>query len=308
MKQVKIVMLVLTLFGLNCSWAQTKVKIGDLYYNLSGDIASVASSVDLQYGIVDSDYKQDSYIIPSDITYNGLTYKVTSLSNNAFGGNGYDRNGSTAKSIIMPNTITKIGILAFMNCKNLTSLVIPSSVEKFDCNDYRTFYGCDRLRELIYLPAKAPSEWSATSKTYVPDLSSYRTPKWKVNDNAQIIEMISFNQIEFDYTGQAPNTTWTNNVEDYTASLSLSSISGDVGSHEEWIPVTFTKGNESFTANVVFRYIVKPAKLNAKVTNVSREYGEENPQFAITYYGFVNGENESVITTLPTISYYVCKR
>ena len=65
---------------------------------------------------------------------------------------------------------------------------------------------------------------------------------------------------------------------------------------------TVVKGEESFTANVVYRYTVKPAKMTAKVTNTSRAYGEENPQFSISYSGFVNGEDESVITSTPTIS------
>lgn len=75
-----------------------------------------------------------------------------------------------------------------------------------------------------------------------------------------------------------------------------------MGSHEEWIPVTFTKGDESFTANVVYRYTIKPVKLTAKVSDVSREYGEDNPQFNITYSGFLTGENESTIAEHPTVS------
>ena len=114
--------------------------------------------------------------------------------------------------------------------------------------------------------------------------------------------MIIFDKTEFEYTGQSPTTTWTNNVEGYSASLSMSSLSGEVGNHEEWIPVTFAKDGESFTANVVYRYKVNPATLTVKASNVSREYGEENPSFALSYSGFVNGENESVLTTTPTVS------
>ena len=65
---------------------------------------------------------------------------------------------------------------------------------------------------------------------------------------------------------------------------------------------TFTKDDESFTANVVYRYTIRPATLSVKVENVSREYGEDNPEFNVTYSGFLAGENESVLTTLPTIS------
>ena len=192
----------------------------------------------------------------------------------------------------------KIGFKAFAECGNLPSIVIPSTVEEFGSEP---FYQCSILREIIYLPVSAPTNWTATSMTYVPDKVSYSSPKYSMND-AHVIEMISFNQTEFTYTGSSPMTTWPNNVEGYTASLSMSTLSGEVGSHEEWIPVTFSKGNESFTANVVYRYTIKPVKLVAKVNNTSREYGDNNPQFNISYSGFVNGENESVITTAPTVS------
>ncbi len=37
-------------------------------------------------------------------------------------------------------------------------------------------------------------------------------------------------------------------------------------------------------------------------SNCTREYGEENPNFTFSCSGFVNGENESVLETLPTIT------
>ncbi len=39
-----------------------------------------------------------------------------------------------------------------------------------------------------------------------------------------------------------------------------------------------------------------------KTSNLSREYGEENPNFTLSYSGFINGENENVIEELPTIA------
>ncbi len=42
--------------------------------------------------------------------------------------------------------------------------------------------------------------------------------------------------------------------------------------------------------------------LKATVNDARREYGEENPNFSISYSGFVNNENESVLTQKPTIS------
>ena len=47
---------------------------------------------------------------------------------------------------------------------------------------------------------------------------------------------------------------------------------------------------------------INKRSLKATVNDARREYGEENPNFSISYSGFVNNENESVLTQKPTIS------
>lgn len=294
------------------SIAQTKIRIGDLYYNLSGVSASVVSCyISRQYYIY-------SYTVPTKVNYNEMDFTVTEIADKAFANENSNYsptdNSNIATSISLSSTVKKIGNNAFQNCKelekidlggaetigsyafhsctNLKSILIPSSVQSFGSN---TFYGCNFLREIIYLPKTAPKNWTATSLTYVPDKQAYSSPNYSMND-AKVIEMITFNKTEFEYTGQSPKTGWTNNVEGYTAFLSVPTLSSEVGNHEVWIPVTFTNGNRTFTANVVYRYKINPVKLIAKVDNATREYGEDNPKFNISYYGFVNSENESVIT------------
>ncbi|MBR4925987.1 MAG: leucine-rich repeat protein [Prevotella sp.] len=292
MKHFKIILLLLAFtLAHNClAQERIQVQVGNLYYWISGISASVAPSSSNSY------YIEETYTIPSSISYNDYNYTVNAIGDYAF------KNCTSLKTVYMPNTIKSIGTDAFYSCRNLTSLIIPESVEKF-FDDYgrSIFIQCSLFREIIYLPTIAPQNWTATSKTYVPDLLSYSSPKYSMND-AHVIEMISFADNEFTYTGQAPTTTWTNNVEGYVASLTMPALSSEAGDYEMWIPVTFTKGDVSFTAKVVYRYTIKPVHLTAKVNNVSREYGEENPQFNITYTGFVNGENESMITTQPTVS------
>ena len=61
-------------------------------------------------------------IIPSSITYNGKTYKVTAIGEMAFF---YCEN---LTSITIPDSVTSIGDSAFTNCKNLTSINIPNGV------------------------------------------------------------------------------------------------------------------------------------------------------------------------------------
>ena len=298
MKQVKLIILIITLVCIHKSLAQTIVNIEGLYYSLSGTTASVT-----YVNTTSSIYTNDSYIIPSTISYGGLDYTVDKIGDYAFApmrGNDiyYDGESSTASIIILPNTIKSIGKYAFFKCKNLIQIIIPSSVQSIGSN---SFIGCNTLRRIIYLRPTAPTNWVATDLTYVPDKQSYSSPPQSIN-NASVFEMISFDQSKFDYTGQAITTTWVNNVDGYSASLSMPALNSEVGNHEEWIPVTFTKEGESFTSNVVYRYTIRPATLTAKVENVSREYGDANPSFGVTYSGFVNGESESVITTEPTLT------
>ena len=46
---------------------------------------------------------------------------------------------------------------------------------------------------------------------------------------------------------------------------------------------------------------IEPAPLEIAVQDAVRVYGEENPEFALIYKGFVNGEDETVLTTQPTV-------
>lgn len=287
----------------------TVVTIDGMKYDIKGIKAAVISryGYDGDYLNYNFNYTGSSYIVPDQISYNGNTYVVDKVAYNAFRGYYADyRDSKQITNIVLPNTINTIGYGAFEGT-GISKMIIPASVILFENSDRNNaFRGCDLLTTLIYLPTVAPQNWTATSCTYVPDKISYSSPQSSIND-AHIIEMISFNENEFYYTGQAPNPTWTNNVEGYTASLTMPALKADVGNHEELIPVTFTKGDESFTANVVYRYTIKPLKLTAKVANASREYGEENPQFTISYSGFLSGDNESAFTTKPTVSTMAAK-
>ena len=298
-----------------------------------GTLYSQTTDNEINYSLSGTNAEVSKYLggegvctIPETITVNGKDYTVTAIGHQAF-------YRASVTEVRLPETIVTIGEWAFGSCENLAKINLPSSLARVEERAFSWctaltqiivpektnfvnnngaypnffFYACNNLKTIVYLGKKAPTNWTATSNTYVPDLKAYTKPSTRIND-AKIIEMITFDEDIFNYTGSAPNPTWKNNVEGYTASLNTSSISGEVGSHEEWIPVTFTKDGESFTTDVVYRYTIKPAKLTVKVSNASRVYGDENPQFNISYSGFVSGDNESVLTTLPTISTIATKK
>ena len=73
-------------------------------------------------------FGQGSYsgdiIIPPQVTYNGVTYTVTSI-----GGQSFSGSGSRITSVTLPNTVTSIGMHAFWGLRDNTSIYIPSSVK-----------------------------------------------------------------------------------------------------------------------------------------------------------------------------------
>ena len=108
--------------GTMFAWDYEYVQIGDLYYNL--DATSQTAEVRFhRLGFSDDNYKGlTTANIPASVTYNSLTYSVTSIGSSAF----YRCTGLT--SLTIPNSVTSIGEEAFRWCSGLTSVTIGNSV------------------------------------------------------------------------------------------------------------------------------------------------------------------------------------
>ena len=83
-------------------------EVDGICYNINGNEATVTSK-GLWYDMFFVGYV-GSVVIPPTVTYNGTTYPVTSIDENAF----YCCDNLT--SIDIPNSITKIGNFAFKDC------------------------------------------------------------------------------------------------------------------------------------------------------------------------------------------------
>ncbi|MCR5701409.1 MAG: InlB B-repeat-containing protein [Lachnospiraceae bacterium] len=79
-------------------------------------------------------------VIPATITYNGITYKITRISDNAF------KDNKTIESVIIGENIESIGKKAFAGCTSLQTLTIPSKVKKIGES---AFSGTKKLKTLI---------------------------------------------------------------------------------------------------------------------------------------------------------------
>lgn len=258
-------------------------------------------------------------IIPEYVSHDGFKYKVVGIGNYAFDED--DEKNHYLQSISLPQTIETIGTCAFRECYGLSFLELPENIKSIGSSAFELcsiittafihcsgeFYNdsfklCKSLSTIIYTNPRAPKNWVATTRTYVPDKEEYSSPKSNLTSTPHIIEMITFSEHTFEYNGSVPNVTWTNNIEGYTATLDMKVLSADAGSHVDTIAAIFTNGEHTFSAKIPYRYTIKPAVLAAKVNDVSREYGEDNPNFNVSFSGFVGEENESVFTTMPTAS------
>lgn len=134
-----------------------------IYYNIDGNGVSVTCPVDYYYSSEYTGAYSGDVIIPDSVTYDGVTYPVTSVGENAF----YNCKSLNSVSIPisvrsigseafrfcyaltdvnLPNTIQYIGTLAFDNCSSLTSIVIPDCVKEIL---YGTFMQCVSLSSVM---------------------------------------------------------------------------------------------------------------------------------------------------------------
>ena len=111
------------------------VEIDGIYYNLnsSGDTKTAEVTEN------PNKYSED-IVIPETVTYNDVTYSVSSIGESAF----YNCFGLI--SVAIPNSVKSIGNFAFSGCSNLTALTIPVSVTSIN---EQSFPYCGSLTSII---------------------------------------------------------------------------------------------------------------------------------------------------------------
>ena len=85
---------------------------------------------------------QGDIVIPATLDWDGKTYVVKGIGQNAFNPVGLSSEESEMTSITIPNTVTYIDDGAFAGCSLLTSIVIPDAVTTIKSS---TFSGCTNL-------------------------------------------------------------------------------------------------------------------------------------------------------------------
>ena len=113
------------------------IEVDGIYYNFisTSDLTVKVTYKGSSYGYYSNEY-MGSVVIPSTVTYNNRTLKVTSIGDYAFA------DCSSLTEVTIPNSVTNIGDYAFSDCSSLTSVTIGNSVTSI--GNY-AFLGCSSL-------------------------------------------------------------------------------------------------------------------------------------------------------------------
>ena len=136
----RLALFICTLLCANVLSAQT-FTIGDFIYTVYYDTPGIGTGV----AVKAADTTITTANIPETVTYQGITYNVTSIGWFAF------ENCRSLTSVTIPNSVIIIGDGAFFNCSSLTSVTIPNSVTSIAWSDDGTigaFYGCNNLTSM----------------------------------------------------------------------------------------------------------------------------------------------------------------
>lgn len=146
MKVKKVLILVLTILITNVIFAQT-FTINSIKYKVTSNSQKTVEVNDVL------SYDLTTITIPETVTNGNNTYTVTRVGEKAFAGCN-DNNISTScncdtpdlETVILPETITSIGIKAFICCQNLKTINIPENVNTIESF---AFWGCSSLTSIV---------------------------------------------------------------------------------------------------------------------------------------------------------------
>lgn len=138
-------------------------------------------------------------------------------------------------------------------------------------------------------------------KDNLPEHMSYYKDRAKNMIDIQGFDLQNGAEFEYGDTPDITTSALVNHVPDMQAEINVAKCFG-AGKHTEGLPITLS--NDIWTAEICYpwSYTVNKAPLTVIADNMELPYGSEKKDFTVSYFGFKNGEDESVLTKPVTIS------
>ena len=240
---------------------------------------------------------------PLEKLYLGRTVSYDVNSNGNYGYSPF-YNQQALTSVTVSPKVRELPYCIFFGCA-AEEIYIPSSVRTIHSSSLND---CQNLKKVIILGATPPSldnyntflSGSAeASKIYVFFPDQYKSTKvWK--DYADKIDVCCEIYSNLTYSGEG-------HVIGYKSDFPIvlenrETETADAGTYNKRLAVIYTTNDYSLTDVLDFEYTIQKAPLTITVKSCSRSYGEENPEFQFDFEGFVNDEDEKVLTKEPIAS------
>lgn len=234
-----------------------------------------------------------------------ISGSVTSIGSSAF----EDCTGLT--SVTLSEGLTSIGGSSFEGCKGLTSITIPSTVGSIALNAFKDCSSLNNITSEIQQPFAINENVfstydTATLKVPAGTKSAYQsTAGWykfkNITDGQDVV--LTANSYTREYGDPNPVFDYTREGDELIGAPSITcdaTATSPVGKYT----IRIAKGS---VANSNVSYVdgtltITKAPLSVMAKSYIREQGQENPNFEVTYSGFKNGEDESVLTIKPTVT------
>jgi hypothetical protein len=287
---------------LNCGFAGLSVASGNTVYDSRNDCNAIIETA------------TNTLIKGCNITV--IPASVRRIEHDAF----YACEGLTNMEI--PEGVNSIGTKAFGWCSNLASVTIPSTItsietEAFAVSSKLTSVTIYKATPLSITDRTFPYRGNATLFVPAGTKSLYENASYWAQFK-EIVEMEARNEQTLAITS-IPVLTYgaeaytlpqmTNeglalewNVDNEAVAVSSANVLTIIGAGTA-IVTAIQEGDEDYEPfSREFTLTVNKAALTITANDCTKEEGEENPEFTVSYSGFVNEEDATVLITQPSIS------